>query len=369
MSSDFTTPPPAAGSSPVEPELVSRQPPRGPYSYAPPPPPRGPRIWPWLLLLVLVAGGGFLLIRLVGAGGSLAGDLKVREKYHSGSHFSRNKIAIIRVEGAITEGEGYVKDQIDAVKEDKHVKAVVLRVDSPGGTVTGSDYIYHHLCELVAEREIPLVVSMGSLCASGGYYVAMAVGEQEGAIYAEPTTWTGSIGVIIPHFNFGGLMKEWNIEEDAIASHRLKQMGTPTRAMTDEERAIFQALVDETFGRFKDIVRSGRPKLAADEALLDSVATGQIFTTRQALEKGLVDHEGFLEDAIDAAAELARIDPEDSKVVEYGRIMGLLDELILGPNARTKRVASLETLLDLTAPRAYFLCTWLPGVDLAPGAR
>lgn len=368
MSSDFTTPPPA-GPAPVEPELISRQPPRGPYSYAPPPPPRGPRIWPWLVLLVLVLGGGFLLLRLVGAGGSLASEIKVREKYHSGARFSRDKIAIIRVEGAITEGEGYVKDQIDAVKDDKHVKAVVLRVDSPGGTVTGSDYIYHHLRELLAEREIPLVVSMGSLCASGGYYVAMAVGQQEGTIYAEPTTWTGSIGVIIPHFNFGGLLKEWNIEEDAVASHRLKQMGTVTRAMTEEERAIFQALVDETFGRFKDIVRAGRPKLAADEALLDSVATGQIFTTPQALEKGLVDHEGFLEDAIDGAAELARIDPEQVKVVEYGRNLGLLDELLLGPNARVNQMASLEALLDLTAPRAYFLCTWLPGIDLAPRAR
>ena len=117
----------------------------------------------------------------------------------------RKKIAIIDVAGAIMEGEGFVKRQIDA-RAGRHraSSAVVLRVNSPGGTVTGSDYIYHHLRELVDERKLPMVVSMGSICASGGYYVAMAVGDEPDAIFAEPTTWTGSIGVIIPHYDLSG---------------------------------------------------------------------------------------------------------------------------------------------------------------------
>ena len=104
-------------------------------------------------------------------------------------------MAIITVSGVIVDGDGYVKKQIERVRQDEDVKAIVLRVNTPGGTVTGSDYILHHLNRLRAERKLPLVVSMGSVAASGGYYVSMAVGDQPQSIYAEPTTTTGSIGV------------------------------------------------------------------------------------------------------------------------------------------------------------------------------
>jgi protease-4 len=125
-----------------------------------------------------------------------------QEKYHSLAKFASKKIAIIDVSGTIMEGEdSFAAKQIKRVLEDTAVVGVVLRVSSPGGTVTGSDYLYHHLRELVDKRKIPLVVSMGSICASGGYYISMAAGSQADSIFAEPTTWTGSIGVIIPHFN------------------------------------------------------------------------------------------------------------------------------------------------------------------------
>ncbi len=123
-----------------------------------------------------------------------------QEKYHSLAQFATKKIAIVEVSGAIYEGEdSFAEKQIDRVHEDPDVVAVVVRVNSPGGTVTGSDFIYHHLRELAEKRKLPIVVSMGSVCASGGYYVAMAVGNQPETVFAEPTTWTGSIGVIIPH--------------------------------------------------------------------------------------------------------------------------------------------------------------------------
>ncbi len=356
----------------VTPEMVPPQPPRGYYGFAPPPPPRpaGSRWWVWLLLLGIFGGGIGLLVLLAGYGGSMGPDVDVREQYHSGARLARNKIAIIRVEGTITTGEGYFKDQIEAVKQDKHVKGVVLRINSPGGTVTGSDYLYHHLRQMAEERKIPLVVSMGSLCASGGYYLAMAVGDQDDSIYAEPTTWTGSIGVIIPHYNVGGLMQEWSIKEDSIASHRLKQMGSITREMTEEERAIFQGLVDETFNRFKDIVKAGRPKLAENPARLDEVATGQIFTTKQALDLGLVDREGFLEEAIERTLELANLDGDKTKIVEYEAQLGLFDEVFMSSAIGGPPQATLASLLDLSAPRAYYLYTLLPGLDLAPsGAR
>ena len=103
----------------------------------------------------------------------------IRERFHSGAEGGRDKVAVISVRGIILEGDGFVKRQIDRVRQDERVKAVVVRVDSPGGTVTGSDYIYHHLKKLREERNIPLVVSMGSIAASGGYYISMAVGDQE----------------------------------------------------------------------------------------------------------------------------------------------------------------------------------------------
>ena len=245
-----------------------------------------------------------------------------QEKYHSLARHALKKIAIIDISGAIMEGEdSFAKKQIDRVREDSDVVGVVVRINSPGGTVTGSDYIYHHLRALKDEREkkepFPLVVSMGSICASGGYYVAMAVGDQKNAIFAEPTTWTGSIGVIIPHFDLSGTLNGIGANDDSIASGPLKQMGTPTRPMTQEERKLLQKLVDESFKGFKEIVASGRPKFKEDPAALDAVATGQIFTAKQALERGLVDQIGFVEEAIARVTELAGQSADDVRCVKY----------------------------------------------------
>ncbi|MEX2307643.1 MAG: signal peptide peptidase SppA [Pirellulales bacterium] len=285
-----------------------------------------------------------------------------REKYHSLAKHAVKKIAIIDISGAILEGEdSFAKKQIDRVREDTDVVGVVARINSPGGTVTGSDYLYHHLRELAEERHLPVVVSMGSVCASGGYYVAMAVGDQKDAIFAEPTTWTGSIGVIIPHFDLSGTLASLQIKEDSIASGPFKQMGTPTRPMTEEERKLLQTLVDESFAQFKEIVMSGRPKFKADAAALDAVATGQIFTAKQALERGLVDQIGFLERAINRTLELSGQDADNVRCVKYEEQPTLMDAVV-GTNARTPMRSSIDlpTLIDLASPRAYYLWSWLP---------
>jgi protease-4 len=288
------------------------------------------------------------------------------EKWHSLSKTAMEKIAIIDVSGAIMDGEdSFAKKQIDRVKEDDSVIGVVVRINSPGGTVTGSDYIYHHLRELKAERgkeePFPIIVSMGSICASGGYYIAMAVGDEKQAIYAEPTTWTGSIGVIIPHYDLSGTMKEIGVADDSIASAPLKQMGSPTKPMTPEEREVLQELVDESFKGFKEIVMSGRPKFKDDSAALDAAATGQIFTAKQALERGLVDKIGFVEDAITRVAELTNKSPDDLRCVQYEEPATLMGSLLgadtsLRPSGRI----DIGALIDLTTPRAYYLWSWLP---------
>jgi protease-4 len=285
-----------------------------------------------------------------------------QEKYHSLAQFATKKIAIIDVSGAIMEGEdSFAEKQIDRVRQDPDVVGVVVRVNSPGGTVTGSDFIYHHLRELAEKRKLPIVVSMGGVCASGGYYVAMAVGSEPNSIFAEPATWTGSIGVIIPHFDVSGGLAKLGISEDSIASGPLKKMGTPTRPMTEAERKILQTLVDDSFKDFKAIVVSGRPKFKDNPAGLDAVATGQIFTAKQALAKGLVDRIGFIDEAVARATELAGENADSVRCVKYEKRPTLFGSL-LGAESRMPAhgMADMSAVLDLATPRAYYLWSWLP---------
>jgi len=277
------------------------------------------------------------------------------------------KVAIINVEGAIMHQDGFPKWQIDQIRDDENVIAIVLRVDSPGGTVTGSHYLWHQLKQLRIEKKIPLVVSMGGICASGGYYISMAVGDGPDTIWAEPTTWTGSIGVILPHYDLSALMKKWDIKDDSVMSNPIKAAGSMTREMTAEERKIFQDLIDESFADFKAIVKTGRPNLTEDQ--MTKAITGQIFTAKQALELGLVDKLGFLEDAVTHAAKLAgETDPKSYRAIKYskpaslfGDASSLLGKSTAAPDSLGRMLQQLQTI---ATPRMYYL--WpaaLPSVE------
>ncbi len=298
-----------------------------------------------------------------------------QEKYHSLSKTAAKKIAVIHVSGTILEGDGFIKKQIDQVRQDDDVVGVVLRINSPGGTVTGSDYLYHHLGKLIEKRKLPLVVSMGSMCASGGYYLAMAVGDQTDAIYAEPTTWTGSIGVVIPHYDLSGLLARYDVKDDSVASHKFKLMGSPTRLLSSEERAeeraLLQTLVDKSFDRFKDIVRHGRPKFKNDDPALDKVATGQIFTAQQALELGLIDKIGFIEEAIERVAKLSGHELDKLRCVKYNKPPVSLSTLLGIHLNRPPQAAGIDlhSLLRLASPQAYYLCTGYPWIRDTVGSN
>jgi protease-4 len=274
-------------------------------------------------------------------------------------------VAIINVSGVIMEGDGHVKRQIDRVREDENVKAVVVRIDSPGGTITGSDYIYHHLTKLKKERGFPLVVSMGAIAASGGYYIAMAVGDTEKSIYAEETTTTGSIGVIIPHYDVSGLLERFSIKDDSIVTHPRKQMLSMTKPLSEEDRKLLEGYISAAFKRFKEVVKSGRPKFREHEEQLEDLATGEIFVATQAKENGLVDELGFVEDAIDRAIELAKLDKSKVRVVEFKRPLTLLGAVAAG-RARSQSNWGLAELLELAAPRAYYLSSTLPTLLSSP---
>lgn len=359
-------PPPSGGfpQSPVYAQIIPEP---------PPPQPRRKsgalaRFFITILFLGFLGSVGlnFLLFLAVGLLGAGAGEDegRIKEKYFSLNRHGSQKVAIISIEGTILSGEGFFKHQIDHAKQemaDGNLKAIVLRVNSPGGTIAGSDYMLHHLQELVGEgkaAKIPIVVSMGSVAASGGYYVSMCVGDRPQSIFAEPSTWTGSIGVIIPHFNIAGLMEKYGIEEDAVTSHHLKGMGSITRKMTPEERAIFQQLVDDGFDQFKKVVVEGRPAFSKDPDALKKLATGQVYTAERAKTLGLVDRIGFIEDAINRAIEMAHLDPSDVKVVRY-KEEPRLAELLLG-NSEAASAPNLAAILESTTPRGYYLCTWLP---------
>ncbi len=283
------------------------------------------------------------------------------EKYHSLSKEASNKIAIVTVSGAIMEGDTFVEEQFEAIEKDDSVKAVVLRIDSPGGTVTYSDRLYHKAVELREERDLPMVVSMGSLCASGGYYLAMAVGDEEQTIFAEPTTWTGSIGVVIPSYNFSRLMGLTGVQDLSVVSGDLKLMGSPTKKRSEEEAEVLQTLVDISFEGFKEIVRSGRPALRDDEETMTKATTGQIFTAKQAVELGLVDELGFIEAAVDRAAELAGLSTDEVRCVEYNKKLTPIDQFLGAKSSQPPAAGTnLKALIELSTPRAYYLSTMAP---------
>lgn len=355
--------PPSEGSpqAPLRPEIVAE------HRYYPP-----PQKSHWLgrlfmaFLLLGLFGSIFLnLLLFVVLGMSSLGSIenpgRAHEEFVSGNRSGDDKVAIISIEGTILSGEGFFKLQIDQARRDAakgNLKAIVVRVNSPGGTITGSDYMLHHLRELSEKSNIPMVVSMGGLAASGGYYVSMCVGDTPEAIYAEPTTWTGSIGVLIPSYNVAELMDRWGIRDTTVASGPLKTMGSFAHPMTPEEKIIFKGLVNDGFSQFKSVIMQGRPKFRQDPEALDRVATGQIFTANQALESGLVDKIGFIEDAVDRAVSLAGLSKGNVKVVKYKAIPNL-SQILFG-KSQAKQSIDLTAILDTTTPRAYFLCTRLP---------
>jgi len=227
-----------------------------------------------------------------------------------------NRLALIRIEGPIIDA----KDAIDEIKEytgDKSIKAIVLRVDSPGGAVAPSQEIYEEVKKAVAKKKV--VVSMGSVAASGGYYISAPATK----IIANPGTLTGSIGVIMEIPNIEKLMDKIGIRTEVIKSGRHKDIASAFRSMGKEEREILQGVMDNVHEQFIRAVAEGR-KMKVEE--LRKIADGRIFTGEQAKTYGLVDELGTLEDAIKTAADLAGM-KEEPEVVSKKDKLSVLDIL------------------------------------------
>jgi protease-4 len=210
------------------------------------------------------------------------------------------KIGVVEIEGLIADSTEVVK-RIHKLRDDEAIKAVVVRIDSPGGVVGPSQEIYAELKKLGEQK--PVIVSMGAVAASGGYYVACPAK----AIYANPGTITGSIGVVMELANLEGLFEWMKVKNVTIKSGKFKDIGSSLREMTAEEREILQAFVDDVHHQFETAVAEGR---RLDPEVVHGIANGTIYTGAQAKELGLVDELGTLWDAIDRAAEEAGIEGE-----------------------------------------------------------
>ncbi|HQY56229.1 MAG: signal peptide peptidase SppA [Nitrospira sp.] len=220
---------------------------------------------------------------------------------------NQDRVALIRIEGVILDAQATISE-LKQYSENPLVKAIVLRIDSPGGGVVPSQEIHDAVKRVKNKSNKAVIASMGTVAASGGYYIAAATDR----IIANPGTLTGSIGVIMEMANFEGLMKKVGVEGVVIKSGRFKDVGSPLRKMSDEERKLLQSVMDDVHHQFIQAVADGRSLEVSD---VEPLADGRIYTGRQAKEVRLVDELGDLDDAIHIAADIAGMEGEP-KVVE-----------------------------------------------------
>ena len=284
----------------------------------------------------------------------------------------RNKILLVEISGILTSAKpggllarfferlslpARFKEELTKAADDEDVKAIVLRINTPGGTVTASDILYHELEELKKTRKIPIVASIMDLGTSGGYYVAMAADR----IVAHPSSVTGSLGVIMLTLNASGLMEKIGVQADAITSGPYKSMGSPFRAMTEQDRAIFQSVIDSFYVRFLRVIEEGRPNLTPET--IRQLADGRIYSATQARDHGLIDMIGYVDDALELAKKEAGID--EAQVVMYQRAGGYHPNIYAqGPGglSRTEWVfPKLDPVaLLLAGGTPAFMYLWLP---------
>ncbi len=270
------------------------------------------------LLLWIVLGGGGLLFFIVCL---LALAVFVSEGDGSSFSLSSNQIAVLDVQGIILDSKEFA-EQIKDYGNRAGVRAVVLRINSPGGGVAASQEMYEAVRRFRADSHKKVVVSMASVAASGGYYVACAADR----IYANPGSITGSIGVIAEWYNYGDLLRWAKMEDVVIKSGALKDAGSPTRPLTEAEKAYFQGLINNMYNQFVSAVAGSR-KMKDD--VVRKLADGRVYTGQEAKQNGLVDELGTLQDAIAGAAKMSGISGEPRVITPPKRQISLLD-LLLG---------------------------------------
>jgi protease-4 len=268
----------------------------------------------------------------------------------------RTKILLVQIDGVLTDEPetawfglrrespvARLREELDRARRDDAIEALLVRIDTPGGTVTASDLLYQEILRFKQERSMPVVAQLMGMATSGGYYVAMSAD----TVVAHPTTVTGSIGVIFAGVNLSGLM--------ANTSGPFKDAGSPLRPMRPEERAQIQSVIDDMYQRFLEVVRRGRPALAPDA--VSRLADGRIYSAPQALANGLVDRIGDIEDAVELARTRAGV--EQARVVTYHRPREYRKNLLTAQAPDTAPRVEWP-LPRFQLPQPAFLYLWAP---------
>ena len=250
-----------------------------------------------------------------------------------------------------------IESELRRAADDDRVRALVLRINSPGGGATASDQIYSEIVRFKRERKVPVIAALGDLAASGGYYVACA-GDR---IVAHPTTVTGSIGVLLMNFNVEGLLGKIGVRNETYKAGAHKDLLSPLRGATPEEQRIIQAILDSMHARFIGVVRESRPGL--DPARVPELTDGRIFTAEQAVAGGLVDEIGDLRRAIALAERAAGI--EKARVVMYHRPSDSKENIYSAAAGMPAQVNLMPIDLGVLAGRGpRFMYLWAPGLGL-----
>ncbi|NQV24376.1 MAG: signal peptide peptidase SppA [Rhodopirellula sp.] len=312
------------------------------------------RAWFSRLLLSFLLLSVFLNFALMSSTANL--DTGTQEKFVSGDEAATDRIVIIEASGTImppfTER---IIEMVEDARDDDNVKGVVLVVDSPGGLVADSHQIYHRLKQLSAKK--PVYVAMKRIAASGGVYIAMGAGE-DGKIFAEPTTWTGSIGVIIPRYDLSAMAEKFGVKSDSLTTGPFKDSLNMFKPLSEDDRELWGAIMDDSFDRFVKIVAEGRKGLD-EETVRTKLATGQVFTANQALKNGLIDEIAFDDEVVDKLQEdlgLTKV-----RVVKYTFTPTVLDILLGNAEARAPEFF-WQKAMESTVPRAMYYCSWLPSL-------
>lgn len=365
----------------------------------PPPPARPRKSWGWMIvsiILIVLLGFSWLIIIAMGISHSIGGGLNRSLKNNTAREVgprldevvledndARNKIAVITVDGIIAStadqaGNNMVEviqAQLDRAKDDKRVKAVILKVDSPGGEVMASDEINKAILDFESDKPgkldvpakpgKPVICSMGSLAASGGYYISAPCRW----IVANELTLTGSIGVIMHGYNYRGLMDKVGVTPMTFKSGLYKDMLSPDRSTNEipaGEHAMVQALIDETFTKFKSVVRDGRTTAheknkSEGKPLVDdweTVADGRVLSGKQAMDKGFVDQLGDFKDAVKRAKQISGIGDGEANLIEYRERYDISDFLSMFGQSGSAHDIKLDLGLDIPKLREgcmYFL--------------
>jgi protease-4 len=249
-------------------------------------------------------------------------------------------------------------EKLDKAAADKSVKAIVLRLDSPGGTVAASDIMYHHLRQFRQQTGKPVIACVLGIGCSGAYYIACGCD----GIVAQPSSVVGNIGTVFQTFSVAGTMEKIGVKAVTIKSGELKDMASPLHDLNDEERKVLEGIIEHHSEQFFEVVRKGRKKI--DQQKMTELSDGRVFTAEQALQQGLIDKVGYLDDGIKWAKEIAGV--KKTRVVIYNRPSSYMPNAYGLASANADGIGPLVNLELpdwLDAGGAQFLYLWQPAVE------